>query len=410
MKRSGTIQPVLMFAAIVAFACLPQAAYAQRGGGGHGGGVGGFHGGSGANFHGGGASHGGGHSSYSAGRAYGGSRGGYYGRGAYYGRGWYGGYRGWYGGRYWGYPGYGWGWGWAYGYGWPYWGWGYPYAYGYYPWGYAPYSYSYSSPNSDPNYDPINDPYTCPPGYQCIQDGNSGPPPGDPPAKPGPKPTSNVNPRPWRTPAPANGGNANLPDSTETNDIPRSRVLSVDRIVATPATYRTRPTASPLVGPMRPEVKRAMQMLEPASAKAPSASQRQQLDKDLTMLREDIRAKKKSLIAANLTLTPDQATKFWPVYDQYAADLAKINDAKYALIKEYADTWCTIADDQVVSLIKRAIDVDTQVTQLRPKYIPIFNKVVPGKITTTFFQIDRRVQAMIDLQLSAQLPLVQARN
>jgi hypothetical protein len=38
-------------------------------------------------------------------------------------------------------------------------------------------------------------------------------------------------------------------------------VLSVDRIVATPATYQTRPTANPLVGPMRPEVKRAMQMM-----------------------------------------------------------------------------------------------------------------------------------------------------
>jgi hypothetical protein len=335
MKRSGTIRLVLMFAAIVAFACLPQAAYAQRGGGGHGGGGGGgFHGG-------GGASYGGGHSSYSAGLAYGGSRGGYYGRG------WYGGYRGWYGGRYWsypgyGYPGYGWGWGWGYGYGWPYWGWGYPYAYGYYPWGYAPYSYSYSSPNSDPNYDPNNDPYTCPPGYQCIQDGNSGAPPGDPQAKTGPKPTSNVNPRPWRTP--------------------------------------------------------------------PSASQQQQLDKDVTLLRQDIRAKKKSLIAANLTLTPDQATQFWPVYDQYTVDLVRINDAKYALIKEYADTWGTITDDQAVSLIKRAIDVDTQVTQLRPKYIPIFNKVVPAKITATFFQIDRRVQAMIDLQLSAQLPLVQAQD
>ena len=149
---------------------------------------------------------------------------------------------------------------------------------------------------------------------------------------------------------------------------------------------------------------------QPASAQAPSASQQQQLDKDVTLLRQDIRAKKKALIAANLTLTPDQATKFWPVYDQFTAELVNINNAKYALIKEYADTWGTITDDQAVSLIKRAIDVDAQVTQLRQKYIPIFNNVVPGKITATFFQIDRRVQAMIDLQLSAQLPLVQAQD
>lgn len=148
---------------------------------------------------------------------------------------------------------------------------------------------------------------------------------------------------------------------------------------------------------------------QPASAQAPSASQQQQID-NVSLLRQDIRAKKKSLIAANLTLTPDQATKFWPVYDQYTADLVKINDTKYALIKEYTETWGTMTDDQAVSLTKRSLDVDAQVTQLRLRYIPIFNKVVPGTTTATFFQIDRRIQAMIDLQLSSQLPLVQAQE
>jgi len=155
---------------------------------------------------------------------------------------------------------------------------------------------------------------------------------------------------------------------------------------------------------------KAQATAQPASAQAPSANQQQQLDKDVTLLREDIRAKKKKLIAANLELTPDQATKFWPVYDQYTADLVKINDTKYALIKEYADAWGTMTDDQASSLIKRSLDVDAEVTQLRVKYIPIFNKVVPGKITATFMQLDRRIQAMIDLQIGAQLPLVQDQN
>lgn len=146
---------------------------------------------------------------------------------------------------------------------------------------------------------------------------------------------------------------------------------------------------------------------EPTSAQAPSANQQQELDKDVQLLREDIRAKKKKLIAANIQLTPDQATKFWPVYDQYTSDLVKINDAKYAVIKEYAQNWGTMTDDQALSLLKRSLDVDAQVNQLRQRYVPIFNKVVPGKTTATFFQLDRRIQSMIDLQLSSQIPLVQ---
>jgi hypothetical protein len=155
---------------------------------------------------------------------------------------------------------------------------------------------------------------------------------------------------------------------------------------------------------------RAQAQAQPASAQQPSASDQKALDQDVQLLREDIRAKKKKLIAANLTLTPDQATKFWPVYDQYTADLVKINNDKYALIKEYAESWGTMTDAQAVSLINRALAVDEQVAQLRIRYVPIFNKVVPGKTTATFFQIDRRIQAMIDLQISSQIPLVQAQD
>jgi hypothetical protein len=40
-------------------------------------------------------------------------------------------------------------------------------------------------------------------------------------------------------------------------------------------------------------------------------------DQDLTLLRKDLRSKRKQLIAANLKLTDADAAKFWPVYDQY---------------------------------------------------------------------------------------------
>jgi hypothetical protein len=133
-------------------------------------------------------------------------------------------------------------------------------------------------------------------------------------------------------------------------------------------------------------------------------------DQDIDLLRKDIRSKKKQLIAANLKLTDAEATKFWPVYDQYTAELIKINNDKYALMKDYADTWGTMTDAQANDLTKRALAVDASVAQLRIKYIPIFNQVLPGTKTATFFQLDRRIQAMIDLQLSSQFPLVQAQD
>ena len=131
-------------------------------------------------------------------------------------------------------------------------------------------------------------------------------------------------------------------------------------------------------------------------------------DQDIELLRKDLRAQKKQIVASNLTLTADQATKFWPVYDQYIAEQTKIHDQKYSVIKEFATSWGTISDAQAEDLTTRALAVDAQVTQLRMKYMPSFLKVLPGKQVATFFQIDRRLQMMVDLQLMSELPLVQS--
>jgi|SRR6185437_814065 hypothetical protein len=133
-------------------------------------------------------------------------------------------------------------------------------------------------------------------------------------------------------------------------------------------------------------------------------------EQDIQLLRQDVRSKKKQLIAANLTLTDAEATQFWPVYDQYSAEMTKIGDQRYALIKEYAQNFGSLTDDQALSLINRSLALDAAVEQLRMKYVPIINKVLAGKKTTTFFQMDRRISTLIDLQLASQIPLVQEQH
>lgn len=129
-------------------------------------------------------------------------------------------------------------------------------------------------------------------------------------------------------------------------------------------------------------------------------------DKNMALLRKDLRGGKKELIALNLPLTPDEATKFWPVYEQYANELAKIYDARYALIKEYASTMNTMTDPAAASLSKRTLDSDAAMTTLRQKYAPIVGKVLTGKKAALFFQLDKRLGLLIDLQLASEIPLV----
>jgi hypothetical protein len=148
-------------------------------------------------------------------------------------------------------------------------------------------------------------------------------------------------------------------------------------------------------------------LAQDAGPPAPSAKSGQASDQDIQLLRQDIASERKQLIASNLVLTDTEATRFWPVYDQYQAEYKKIGDSKLALIKEYAQNWGSVTDEQALQYFQRSQDIEQSVIQLRQKYFPMVGKVLPGKKTASFFQIDRRIALLLDVQLASAIPLVQ---
>jgi hypothetical protein len=143
------------------------------------------------------------------------------------------------------------------------------------------------------------------------------------------------------------------------------------------------------------------------AAKAPASNDPAQASSDdfVNLLRRDVRSQKKQIIAQNMELSDAEAQKFWPVYDQYAADLSKIYDVKLALLKDYADNYSTMTGDQAESYIRKRAEVEQSIMQLRLKYMPAFCNVLSGRETALFYQIDWRLGLAVDVQL-IQVPLI----
>jgi len=142
---------------------------------------------------------------------------------------------------------------------------------------------------------------------------------------------------------------------------------------------------------------------EPASLPANQLSS----DENLKLFRKDLRSQKKQIIAANMSLTDSEAQQFWPIYDRYTAELVTIMDKKYALLNEYAQNYTSMTNEQADIYIQGRAAVEESVMQLRLKYLPIVRKVLSGKSTARFFQMDWRLGLIIDLQLASQIPLIE---
>ena len=128
-------------------------------------------------------------------------------------------------------------------------------------------------------------------------------------------------------------------------------------------------------------------------------------DQNIQLLAQELKSQKKQVVAANMDLSDNEAEKFWPVYDRYAADLAKIYDTRLTLVEDYSASYKTMNGDEAETYIRRRAAVEEDVMQLRLKYVPEFRKVLSGRQTASFFQIEWRLDLMLNLQL-AQAPVI----
>lgn len=142
-------------------------------------------------------------------------------------------------------------------------------------------------------------------------------------------------------------------------------------------------------------------------SEAQTSDSNAQLDQYMSLLRKDLRSGKKQFVAANLSLTDAEAQKFWPIYDRYAAETEKLYSGRLTLIKDYAANIDKLTDAEAARLNKRSLDSDASMARLRQKYVPLFAKALGGKAEALFFQIDKRLALLIDLQLALEIPLVE---
>jgi len=147
--------------------------------------------------------------------------------------------------------------------------------------------------------------------------------------------------------------------------------------------------------------------LSAATVRAQDKQEAKQVDRYVTMLRTDLKAEKATIIVNNMHSTEAEKDAFWPVYQKYQKELSKLGDERVALIKDYAAHLGTIDDAKAKELTARAMALEEQRLQLVKKYIDEFGKVLPAKQVARFFQLEMQMQRMVDIQVAAELPLVQ---
>jgi hypothetical protein len=127
---------------------------------------------------------------------------------------------------------------------------------------------------------------------------------------------------------------------------------------------------------------------------------------NMKLVLEKLKADKKLLVAENMGLTDAEGKAFWPIYESYQQDLLMQRARLGELIEGYAKNYNSMTDDAAKKLTDTFLSIKADYVKLVSSYVPRFRKVLPEAKVARFVQIENKVDAILNYELAASIPLV----
>jgi hypothetical protein len=132
---------------------------------------------------------------------------------------------------------------------------------------------------------------------------------------------------------------------------------------------------------------------------------------DMDALRAAVRADKKAFVASTLKLTPAEAKRFWPVYDNYQRIADAANRRRSVAVEAIVSRDQPITDLYARNLANELIAADEQEVRARRalsdrlmRGVP--TRVMPPRKAARYLQLESKIRAMQAYDIASGIPLV----
>lgn len=139
----------------------------------------------------------------------------------------------------------------------------------------------------------------------------------------------------------------------------------------------------------------------------PASNQDKNIQAYIELLRSDVQKGKAQIMGTVMQLDSSESSKFWPIYQDFEKDLATIGNDIVDVVKTYAANADNMTDQVADQLGMKVLNVEDRRNELKKAYYQKF-KAALGPITATrFLQVENQLERLIDLQLAAELPVIE---
>ena len=137
----------------------------------------------------------------------------------------------------------------------------------------------------------------------------------------------------------------------------------------------------------------------------PTVAVADDMEKYVELMRSDLRTSKTELLTEALKLSDADGKKFWPIQREYETELAKIQDRRVAMLKDYEASFESMTDQKATEIMKTAFKLEDERNDLVKKYTGKISKAVSPRVAARFAQCEKFIQSLTDVAIRGEIPL-----
>lgn len=126
---------------------------------------------------------------------------------------------------------------------------------------------------------------------------------------------------------------------------------------------------------------------------------------EIELLRSVAQTERQAIVRQAMILTDQESAAFWPVYNEYRAEVAKVSNQLVKVVTDYAAQRDTLTDAQAKTLLNDHIKFEQDLLKIRRKYIARFNKAMPMTKVARFYQVENKLDILQKMDIASQIPL-----
>jgi Spy/CpxP family protein refolding chaperone len=142
-----------------------------------------------------------------------------------------------------------------------------------------------------------------------------------------------------------------------------------------------------------------------SAADAPAAAAPADTEKMMAQLRDDMQAARADIVAKGITLSSEQAAKFWPLFQQFQDEQNATIDAQLKATQKYADNIAKLTEADSIAYVSALLAQDEKIHEIRTRWLKKFQSVIPAGTAARVIHIYRRLGNVAQLKLSSMIPL-----